>query len=77
MYNLRERLPHTRVFFSLNQKNSLNLLSAIHEIGFFFFLSCFGFQSLETLKSSIKQQSLGDGGSYVLGGEEQVLPLNF
>ncbi|BFZ15206.1 hypothetical protein BsWGS_18245 [Bradybaena similaris] len=32
-------------------------------------------QSLETLKSSIKQQSLGDGGSYVLGGEEQQMEL--
>uniref|UniRef100_A0A0B7AGE7 Protein furry C-terminal domain-containing protein n=1 Tax=Arion vulgaris TaxID=1028688 RepID=A0A0B7AGE7_9EUPU len=32
-------------------------------------------QSLEILKSSIKQQSLGDGGSYILGGEEQQLEL--
>ncbi|GFN79511.1 protein furry homolog isoform x3, partial [Plakobranchus ocellatus] len=32
-------------------------------------------QSLESLKSCIKQQSLGDGGSYVLCGEEQKLAL--
>ncbi|KAK6976868.1 protein furry, partial [Biomphalaria glabrata] len=32
-------------------------------------------QSLETLKSSIKQQSLGDGGSYIMAGEEQQLEL--
>nr|AOV18883.1 furry [Lymnaea stagnalis] len=32
-------------------------------------------QSLESLKSSIKQQSLGDGGSYILAGEEQQMEL--
>ncbi|XP_012945432.1 protein furry homolog isoform X2 [Aplysia californica] len=32
-------------------------------------------QSLESLKSSIKQQSLGDGGSFIFCGEEQQVEL--